>query len=152
MRLPTRQGGMRVGPDSVIREMARFFSARVISSSLRTLKRLLFSCGLPRPVVAPGAHLQQDGLAVGAELGKEAELLHRIGGEDVPEIEERLSRCGRLHDVLIRPDRSASLCFVGHVDARVGHRDRLTQEALQRVGAAGGHRDLRDVPFGLVAR
>ena len=122
--------------------MARSFSARGISSSLRTLKWFLLSCGLPRPSWQRAHICSKTVLPSAPGCGTKLSFSAASSEKTSRTSSERLARRRPAHHVLVRPDGGGSFRLVGHVDARVGDRDRLaTQVRLEarlpgRAGAA----------------
>ena len=104
--------------------MARSFSSRRHFGELLDIEPAAAGIGVGSTVVATRAHLEQNALPVGARLGDEAELLHRICGKHVADVDQGVSR-GRSGDhIAIRLDRCGALGFVGDVSERVRDGDR----------------------------
>ena len=74
-------------------------------------------------VVAARAHLHEHGLAAGAGLRHEAQLLGGVLREDLAQVQQRVAPGAAHHHGLVRSRGGRALGLVGHVDARVGHRD-----------------------------
>ena len=93
---------MRVRLESVISRWRSSSSAAAPRLEPPHVESVLAELRVALPVVAAGAHLQEDGLPLRARLRNEAQLLGGVLGEDVTDVDQAGARSGASHHVLVR--------------------------------------------------